>query len=351
LLFHRRANVDGRRRLSSARCGSLLVAIALGAASLGCGSESEPSAPKGWHEAFDASETGWLLSTWGASADDVYAVGGSEAEGLARHWDGKQWAPLELGVGVPLLNWVHGFSHDDVTLVGNAGTVLHWSGGAWSVEPTPTSQNLWGVWGAAPDDLWAVGGSGNKDGDATLLHFDGSAWQSVALPTLQKAGVNAFFKVWGTSASDVYVVGQKGAVLHFDGASWQEQLVGASDDLIALWGTGPLDVVAVGGRAIGIVSVYDGSGWKTQSLAPLPGLNGVWSRKPGSVHVVGVAGTLAVLDTKDYSLLDSSIDTSLDVHGVFGGAGGRLFAVGGNFAGPVPPYRGIALTRELANDE
>jgi hypothetical protein len=127
--------------------------------------------------------------------------------------------------------------------------------------------------------------------------------------------------------------------------------VGASDDLIALWGTGPDDIVAVGGRAIGIVSTWNGVAWQTKSLAPLPGLNGVWYRRAGRVHVAGVAGTLGVLNAADGSLRDESQDTPLDLHGIFGTAGGRLVAVGGNFEGPVPPYQGIALERTLASDE
>lgn len=334
------------REISS--LGVLVCALACAA----CGSDDpSPTPERGWHEAFDASETGWLLSTWGPSRNDQYAVGGTEAEGRVEHYDGKSWSRLELGVSTPLLNWVHGFGSDDVTIVGNAGTVLHLSNGVWTKQTTPTDQNLWGVWGATPSDLWSVGGSGKNEGDATVLHFDGTTWTQVTLPKLAKAGVMAFFKVWGTSADNVYVVGQAGAVLHYDGTSWKEELVGASSDLIAVWGTGPSDVVAVGGRAIGSVSRWDGSSWHTESLGPLPGLNGVWTRKPGTVHVVGVAGTLGVLHTADWSFVDHSRPIDLDVHGVFASDGGPLVAVGGNFAGAVPPYRGIALERRLESDE
>ncbi|MEZ4225523.1 MAG: hypothetical protein R3B13_31515 [Polyangiaceae bacterium] len=336
--------------MSCFRLPTLVHLISLVTLGAGCSSETDPTPTQGWHRSFDASEVGWLLSTWSASASDSYAVGGTESEGRVEHFDGKGWQRLDIGLSVPLLNWVHGIG-DTLVVVGNAGTVLRRQGGTWNSETAPTTQNLWGVWGASADDLWSVGGSGKNDGDATLLHYDGMSWQSVALPAMQKSGVNALFKVWGTSASNVYAVGQKGAVLHYDGSEWKEELAGASDDLIALWGTGPKDIVAVGGRAIGIASVWDGSSWKTESLAPLPGLNGVWSRRPGVFHVVGVGGTLGVFDTASLSVREQSFDTELDVHGVFGTDSGRLNAVGGNFAGPVPPYQGIALERKLGNDE
>ncbi len=317
----------------------------------GCSDDPAPEPEQGWQVAFDAKSAGWLLSSWGPAPDDVYAVGGTESDGVIEHYDGKTWSAIDPGVAVPLLNWVTGFGPNDITMVGNAGTVLHFDGQGWSTQPTPTSEPLWGVWGASPKDIWSVGGTGRSDGVATLLHYDGSTWESVALPPLQKAGVNALFKVWGTGPSNVLAVGQKGAVIRYDGSTWKEELVGASDDLIALWGTGPDFVVAVGGRAIGIASVWNGMEWKTQSLAPTPGLNGVWMRSDSAVHVVGAAGTLGVLRPSDFSFSDESRDTELDIHGVFGTAAGRLFAVGGNFLGPVPPYEGIALTRELSDDE
>lgn len=321
---------------------ALLLAIACG-----------PSSGTAWQPAaFDASSFGWLLDTCGPSPDDLYAVGGTETAGAVMHFDGKTWSPLSLGVAVPLLNWCHAFSASDVTIVGNSGTVIHGDGNAWNVQATPTTQNLWGVWGASPSDLWSVGGDGLADGQATLLHWDGAQWSEVALPTLQKVGVDQLLKVWGTSASNVYVVGQRGVVLHFDGSAWQEELVGASDDLVSLWGTGPDRVVAVGGRSNGIVSVWDGSSWKTTSLAPTPGLNGVWMRTPDVAHIVGTYGTLGDLDLRTMIFTPAPPPTSLDFHSIFGDASGRVHAVGGNLADANPPsYEGVAYERLLGTEE
>ena len=44
-----------------------------------------------------------------------------------------------------------------------------------------------------------------------------TVWTELSAPDPLEAGdVYAWFKVWGSSASDVYIVGQKGAVLHWD---------------------------------------------------------------------------------------------------------------------------------------
>jgi hypothetical protein len=333
---------------------SPLLAACAALALAGCPTETTTEVPAPdttWREAFDAQETGWLMNAWGSSAEDVYVVGGQPGSGALQHFDGEAWAPVALPAGTPLLSWGHGFSEADITLVGDAGTVLHFDGATLTQQPTDTTENLWGVWGATPDDLWAVGGSGRSDGVPTLIHFDGSAWTTVAIPTLQKANVHALFKVWGAGASDVFVVGQRGVVLRFDGASWREELVGASDDLIAVWGTDAQHVFAVGGRGNGIVSRFDGTTWLTRSLAPLPGLNGVFSRSPGVVHAVGITGTIARIDGDSLEVLEETPwDTLLDLHALFG-VEDTLYAVGGSLASSKAPFEGIALKRQLAHEE
>jgi hypothetical protein len=313
-----------------------------------------PQDPKGWQPAFDADATGWLLSVWGPSGDAMFAVGGAPEAGVVMRFEGTAWAPVDLGRTVPLLNWAYGFGPNDVTVVGNGGTILHYDGSTWQTQTTTTTEDLWGVWGAAPDDLWAVGGRGRAEGQDTILHYDGATWTKVRTPDLSRPNVFAFFKVWGTSASDVYVVGQRGAVLHFDGSGWTEQLVGTSEDLISLWGTSDHQVIIVGGRNNGQVVRWDGTEWTRKSLAPLPGLNGVWMRDPGTAHVVGAGGTIATLDVATLEYVDASpveVDPSLDFHAVFGNSQGKLTTVGGNFLQVAGPYRGIAYERDLEDDE
>ena len=314
-----------------------------------------------WREAFDAEKRGWFLNAWGSSENDVYALGGESSRGVIMHFDGRNWAPLDLGIDVPLLTWMYGFGPDDITAVGFAGTAMHWDGTNFTLQETPTTEDLWGVWGSAANDLWAVGGSGRPDAVATLLHYDGIAWAEVALPPITPSSVFALFKVFGTSAENVYVVGQRGVVLHWNGQNWQEEDAGTSEDLVSIWGTGPDHLVAVGGRANGIVSTWNGSAWKTVSLAPLPGLNGIWMNKPGVAHAVGALGTLIEIDLGGpdgssgpgvpgaLTYQDSSIASALDFHGVFSVAGQTLFAVGGNLTVPSDTFEGIAYARTLGS--
>lgn len=310
-----------------------------------------PGVDTTWDPAYDATDTGWLLSTWSPDGDVRYAVGGQPEAGVVMSDAGGEWAPVDTGLDVPLLNWVYGFGPDDLWVVGNGGTILHWDGSAWSAIESSTTEDLWGVWGASPSDIWAVGGSGFPEATATLLHYDGAAWATVELPTLERPGVRALFKVWGTGADDVFIVGQRGTLLRWDGSTLREELVGTSDDLISVWGTGPDRVAVVGGRSNGVISVWDGTEWRTQSLSPLPGLNGIWMGDRDTIHVVGIEGTIATVDFESLEYEEALPATFETFHAVFGDASRRLTAVGGNFASSSGEYVGIAYERQLAGGE
>ncbi|MCA9550648.1 MAG: hypothetical protein KC933_11480 [Myxococcales bacterium] len=313
-----------------------------------------PNDPEGWHPAFDADATGWLLNVWGPAGDDLYAAGGAPEAGVVMHYDGAAWTKLDLGLEVPLLNWSYGFGPDDITVVGNGGTILHYDGSSWSVQTTTTTEDLWGVWGSDPSNLWAVGGRGRAAGQDTILHYDGATWTKIRTPELSRPNVFAFFKVWGTSKDNVYVVGQRGAVLHYDGSTWTEELVGTSEDLISLWGTSPDQIIIVGGRNNGQVVRWDGAEWTRKSLAPLPGLNGVWMRDATTAHVVGVGATIATVDVATLTYTDASpldADPTLDFHAIFGDSQGKLTTVGGSLNQVTAPFRGIAYVRELQDGE
>lgn len=314
----------------------------------------DASLPPGWTEAFPADQFGWLLNVWGPAPDDLYAVGGAPDQGGVMHFDGETWSRLELGVNVPLLNWAHGFGPDDITIVGRGGAVIHWDGEAWTIQETPTEEDLWGVWGASPDDLWAVGGGGRQAGQETILHYDGAAWTEYPVPDLVRANVFAFYKVWGTSADNIYIVGQQGVILHWNGDAWIEEFPGVSDDLISLWGTGPDRIVAVGGRGSGVASVWNGAEWQPLELAPLPGLNGVWVDADGIAHAVGILGITVEIDSAtlayEHEFVPLPNDVQMDFHAAFSADGQRLVAVGGNLFGVEPPYRGVAYQSPISEE-
>ena len=60
---------------------------------------------------------------------------------------------------------------------------------------------------------------------------DGWQWQN---PLPQG---NDLHSVWGSSATDVFVVGDAGTVLHYDGSAWSKMNCGTSANLKGVWGT------------------------------------------------------------------------------------------------------------------
>ena len=310
---------------------------------------SEDPPPAGWETSLEVGEEiGAFFSVWGPSPDRVYAVavqplGGGVSAGAIQRWDGQQWSAAEVPEGVPGLNWVYGTGTWRFA-VGELGALLVRDGdeGAWTEYGCDTVLPFWGVWGAAPDDVWAVGGDGfNRDPIA--CHFDGEAWTPAELPELS-IDSHALYKVWGTAGDDVWAVGQDGLLMHWTGPDpgWVEVPSGTEFDLISLWGTGPDQILAVGGRATGVLARWDGEGWTAQEVPELPGLNGVWMAADGTAVVVGPQGGAGVVAPGALQVQREDSGTPLALHAVFGFDGGERWAVGGSLD-QAPPYVGVIL--------
>ena len=293
----------------------------------------------------------WWMSVLALSDHDRWIVGGTPDRGEILHYDGSDFEAVDPGVDVELLNWIHGFESGEFIIVGNGGAALRGDGRTWTQVRVPTDQDLWGVWGANPSDVWAVGGSAGEGSVPTVLRDTGSGFEAVVLPVLERPDVNAFFKVWGSGADDVYIVGQNGAVLHWDGERLVELHVGVTEDLIDVWGTGPDRVAVIGGRRNGAGALWDGTTWRVLDLAHLPGLNGVWLRRD-TVHVVGNNGTGGIIDFTTGEPTRVRIDTPVYLHGISGSPDGTLTVVGGNFfTGKKGTFTGDILTRPLRSLE
>jgi len=158
-------------------------------------------------------------------------------------------------------------------------SVVSSDGWEWQ-NPLPQGNVLYDVWGAAADDVYAVG----KDG--TILHYNGTNWSTQASGTT--GDLNG---IWGDAADDIYAVGNGGKILHYDGTNWTSKGSGTSNDLYSIWGVDGDDVFAVG--ASGAVTHYDGDAWESMTVPSGTGrLYGVWGSATDDVFAVGECGTI-----------------------------------------------------------
>ncbi len=159
-----------------------------------------------------------LLSVSGRSERDVFAVGADRGAGpLVLHYDGETWQRMSTGSRGDLW-WVHAFADGPVFMAGAYATILKHEGDTFTRMKTPGIgvNTIYGLWGPAPDDLYAVGSITGRNG--FIWHYDGKEWKDLPLPAdlplTDKHDIPGFFKVWGQSGDSVYVVGGKGVMLH-----------------------------------------------------------------------------------------------------------------------------------------
>lgn len=191
-----------------------------------------------------------------------------------------------------------------------------------------------GVWGAAPDRVFAVGGPlGNDGGESLALRFDGSEWQSLA-----PGGTETFWWVGGTGPDDVWMVGTGGRIAHWDGSSFTAHDSGVTATLWGVWAASPSDVWAVGGTPEGgvgdgndIVLRWDGSTWSRVTLPGEPRGRAhykVWGASSDDLYVVGEAGTIWHKRGADWAIEGEGLaaDTLFTVSGC---SANEVYAVGG----------------------
>ena len=272
-----------------------------------------------------------FLSITGSGADDVYAVGADAGSGPAViHFDGTSWTTLATGTTGDLW-WVSTTGDDLVWMAGADGRVIRWSKSAGSgvesvLDPAVT---VFGVWGAADDDVWAVGGDITaSEGGAQVWHWDGVAWTKSTLPTEAGAAV-AMYKVWGRSATEVYVVGTGGVGIQWDGAAWTTLTTGTTRNLFTVSGSAS-QTWAVGGFGSGTIVTSTGGAWSDETPTMAPQLNGVSATGP-KVVAVGVQGAGIVRGDAREADPRGAV-TPYDLHAVYVDPDGGIWTVGGKIS-------------------
>jgi hypothetical protein len=182
-----------------------------------------------------------VRSIGGLASDDLWAFGLDFVGGKTLfRWDGTAWhrIPAPFARGERL--WVAG--PNQVYVVSEDTEPYN---GLWYYDGAGFRQVLaelvWGVWGGSSTDLFVGTSTGT-------LHFDGSTWRNTGEPRYARA-------FWGTGDQVFSVSGW--ALYRYDGAAWERLDCSIDYWLEGIWGTSPSNVYMVG--AGGVVRHYDGS--------------------------------------------------------------------------------------------
>jgi hypothetical protein len=320
--------MPGRSLLRSTFLALLVVPAG---ACTGAADDTGDAAPDPW-TIVASDQPGAFLNIWGSAADDVWAVGADAGSGpVLVHYDGAAWASIPLATSGDLW-WMTSVGPDSFWLCGAGGRVLRYAPDTGVTDETVLDPTLtfFGVWAAAADDVWAVGGNVDSARDtAQIWHFDGAAWTRAELPAPAAAGI-AIYKVWGRSATDVYAVGTGGIGLHWDGTAWSSVSTGTEANLFTVHGT-DVTVWAVGGDFMGEIVSGTGTSWSGEGPDLAPQLNGVYA---GGPVPVAVGGQGAVYERGDagWTADPRGPVTAQDLHSVWVDPAGGMWTAGGHLA-------------------
>ena len=156
-----------------------------------------------------------------------------------------------------------------------------------------------------------------------------------------------FLGVWGSSANDVWIVGQPGLIYHWDGTAWERQDSGTERALTSVWGRGDGTVYITGhggkilrktsgswstmesgtGKNLFDINEYQGTIMASGRDATIRQLSGSsWTTAPDEVYIrnaeQAVIDTFLLSDDDDSNWLESL--TSVAHHSVAGSNGAVL---------------------------
>jgi hypothetical protein len=281
-----------------------------------------------------------VLSISGTGPTDVYAVGSDPHDGRGPyviHYDGTGWTRLDSGASGDLW-WISVTPIDgSFYLAGSDGLILQYDLAAHRFTPatTPnTTAQLFGIWGTAANNLWAVGGDDEQQG--VLWHYDGGNWTVQDVSQILPSGIpTTLYKIWGTGPTDVYAVGETGVMIHYDGVSWSALPRVVSNTLFTVHGGGSV-LAAVGGffsNGLILERKNDGT-FQQRTPSGAPQLNGIFVPGNGNAIAVGNGLSVAARDASGWTLVNEGTDPQVrDFHGVWIDGDDGIWAVGGDLSG------------------
>jgi hypothetical protein len=188
--------------------------------------------------------------------------------------------------------------------VTTSGSFLSYNGSTWSAVPTTTTPKF-GVWGSSSTDVFIVGAGGEID------RFNGSTVQPQGSPTTRN-----LYGIDGRGPSDIFAVGATGTIIHYNGSTWAVQSSGTLQDLHQVWANPTGDAIAVGRN--GTVRRFNGTSWLGMSPGVTDHLLGVWGTSDSDFYVTSAQGGLYHWNGSAWSAVPTGLGLLTDVWGTSG---------------------------------
>jgi hypothetical protein len=172
---------------------------------------------------------------------------------------------------------------DEPQVGGSTEALVRSEDGTWTWPGlTITRPVINHFWGSSANDVWGVG-----NGSITV-HWDGTTWRKFPNP-----GKTTLRAIWGTAANNVYAVGDDSTIMRWNGTAWSMMTGGAiptAVDLNDVYAFSATDVWVVGDD--GIILRYNGTAWSGLTPPALNNLITVWGPSSSTVWIGGDLGML-----------------------------------------------------------
>jgi hypothetical protein len=247
-----------------------------------------------------------------------------------------------------------------VALATTLATALPSYAASWTVVPSPNASVedwLSGLAAFSPTNLWSVGTAyrtnGTDSSSGLIEQYNGTSWQIASAPSPADCEYCSLDGVAGSSASDVWAVGEEffnkasyGALIeHYNGSAWS--LVSAPTPayngyLSGVTSLSPSNAWAVGGTYYDgpegpLVEHYNGTAWSISSTPSVPGglLTAVTAVSASDIWAIGNnpdAGTGIVMNYNGTNWTQTSVPapsgTDWDLTGISADSASDVWATG-----------------------
>lgn len=195
-----------------------------------------------------------ISSVYSFAPDDIWFSDAGEMV----HWTGSQYEN-DCSIGSQIsgaINRVWGTSLTNLYVVGNNGTILHYSNSNWVKLASGTTTDINDAWGVGNSPVYcAVSNSFDPNEEKRILKIT----NGTKVDTVSWVG-REVSSVWTPDGTHLYACGD--GVFENDGGGWKEMVTGASIYTNCIRGNGTDDIVVVGG-GFGFIAHWNGAHWKT----------------------------------------------------------------------------------------